>query len=257
MYWRFLVVLATAIVAWWLSGYDTNLTAEDEAADRMRRIRRCGITVLLAGVGSLGGVLFIFTVVTMAIIWAGCLSELFAGGFHRLIDGSEHCHFDPRKLKQELDQLAALAKQGRNEEALQLCAELMQSGGVSPVALEAMRFRLYEDMFADERLLSLPPLAEAQQLCGKNQYLEAEARLKLLLNREPQNLPAAICLMRLYARTLKRPDKAYGWLRALEQQPGLPPGFIDYVRLRLDDWLAPSSPEAEGEGIEALLVRKA
>jgi len=257
MYWKFLIVLAVAIATWWLSGYDTSLTAEDEAADRMRRSIRCGITVLLTGIGLFGGVVFIFTSVTLAIIWAGCLSELCARGFHRLIDHSDHSHFDPTKLKQESDRLAALARQGRHEEAIQLCTELIRSGGASPVALEAMRFRLYSDMFAEEQLLSLPALAEANQLCDKLQYSEAEARLKLMLNRNPQSLPAGIFLMQLYAQKLKRPDKAHGWLRTLERQPGLPPGFTDYVRQRLEAWLAPVLPEADGEGIESLLAPKA
>jgi hypothetical protein len=256
MIWKLLTVLAGASVAWWLSGYDANLTAEDKVADRKRRLKRCGITLLLAGLGWLGGVVFIFVLLTLAIVWAPCLSELLARAFHRLIDFSDASHFDPEKLTNDLDRLAGLAKQDRNGEALQLCGELMQSGGTSPAALEAMRFRLYDRMFTDERLRCSPMIAEACQLWEKKEYGEAELQLKQLLELEPFNLPAAVLLMRIYAQALKRPDKAYGWLQALEKQSAFPPGFVAYVREHLEKWLAPAAPEAKDAGIESFLVRK-
>ena len=43
-----LIVLAFATsVSWWLSGYDSRVTGENETQDRLRRGIRCGVTLLL------------------------------------------------------------------------------------------------------------------------------------------------------------------------------------------------------------------
>ena len=123
-----LIVLAiTSVLAWWLSGYDTRVTGEDNAADFRRRALRCGATLVLVALGFAGGFFFIGVTVLIAVVWAGCLSEIGARGFHSLLDSHDTTEFDPGKLTADLDRLAALVQQGRNEEAIRLCSTLLET----------------------------------------------------------------------------------------------------------------------------------
>jgi hypothetical protein len=76
------ILAGTAALSWWLSGYDTMVTGQDRAADFRRRAIRCGATLLLMAAGLANRWIFIAVVVPIAVIWAGCLSELFTRGFH-------------------------------------------------------------------------------------------------------------------------------------------------------------------------------
>ncbi len=261
-----IILAVTAVVAWWLSGYDTRVTGENQAADLKRRAVRCGVTLLVValgvgaawGGGRFGGFVFLATVVPLALIWAGCVGEMFARGFYHLIDSPDPTEFDPKKLSGELDALAVLVKQGRNEEAIGLCTELLKSGEASGLAMEAMLFRLYDELFDNERILRSPSLAEAQRWCEQGNGVGAEPQLKELLKREPGNLPAAIMLMRIYARNFRRPDKACTLLTTFEDRFGVLPGFMGYARRRIDGWLSVVPLQKKSaEGVESLLVEKA
>jgi len=260
-----IILAATSIVAWWLSGYDAAVTGENKRSDFKRRAWRCGVTLVLmyavagtaSGAGSFGGFIFIATTLPLAIIWAGCLSEVFARAFHHLVDSEDSREFDPRKLTGELDRIAGLVRQGRNEEAINLCTKLLKSGEASSLAMEAMLFRLYHEIFTDERIEAAPPLAEAHQLCEEGHCVEAESRLSLLLKQEPGNLAAAMMLMRIYAQYLQRPGKAYALLETFEHRSAIPPGFVDYARQRIGEWVDPAAlEEKSAEGIESLLIAR-
>ncbi len=258
-----ITLAVTALLSWWLSGYDNHLSGEHKAADLRRRIVRCVVTLLLValavgaglGEGQVGGFIFIALVVPLAVIWTGCLSEFFAQAFHSLIDSPGDRPFDPKKLTADLDQVAGLCAQGRNDEAIKLCTALVKAGDASSLAMEAMLFRLYEQIFAEDRLLLSPPLAEANRLSQEGQLAEAESRLNLLVKQEPANLAAIMMLVRVYAGDSHHPHKAYDLLRAIERRSGMPPFFIAYARRCVGQWLSPPAGEEKStEGIESLLV---
>lgn len=259
-----LVDSVTALTAWWLSSYDSQLTGDNAQADYMRRFIRCAITLVLMTLGvsacidggKFGGFVFLALVVPMALIWVGCASELLARGFHGLVDSSGGSDFDPNKLTNDLDRLAALFEQGRNEEAIELSKRLITDGEASSLAMETMLFRLYDRVFSEERLMVYPALAEAHNLVEHGRVAEAEARLNLLLKQEPDNMAAAVMLLRLNCREERYPDKPLGLLADLESRARLAPFFGSYLRQRVREWLnARSGQENSAEGIESLLVQ--
>src|SRR5258708_7329575 len=120
---------------WWLSGFDSKLIGDRGRNDIIRRSIRCGITVFLLTVllllpAALGALPILFAIGGMlAIVWAGCLTELFSQGFHHLAGfaGSTR-EFDPHKSTRDMDALAALIRDGRHGEAVQLYETLKASG---------------------------------------------------------------------------------------------------------------------------------
>jgi tetratricopeptide (TPR) repeat protein len=263
-YLTFCIVLTvTAALAWWLSGYDTGLTGDDRTADFVRRSIRCGLTVLMVAAGGagllqggvVGGWLYLVVTLLLGISWAGCLSELFAGGFHRLVDAEDKREFDPKQTTRDLDRLAGLVRSNRNDEAIALCEQLKESGEASALAIETVLFQLYHRMFDTEHSLDSPPLAEAQKLRWQRRFAEAEAKLESLLKQEPENVAAALMLLRIYAQDLLRPDKADAMLQTFGQRPHVPPAFIEYARRCLAEWsgIVPAKAKT-AEGIESLLV---
>jgi tetratricopeptide (TPR) repeat protein len=259
------VLAATLAASWWLSGYDSRLSGQekDRRADFIRRAVRCGATLLLAGFGTHGllyggmggGMKYIMIVVPIAVIWAGCLSELFARGFHQLIDPEDKREFDPKQTSRELARLADLVQNGREREAIELCRQLNESADASALAVEAVLLQLYDRMFAGDRLRAAPALAEALRLRGRQMFDEAESALNLLLKQEPDNLAAAVLLMQVCAQDLFRPDKAKALLEIIRQQSRTPPLFVEYARHCIDEWSgAVPRREKTAEGIESLLV---
>ena len=256
----FAILTATAALAWWLSGFDSALTGQDETADFKRRAVRVGITMLLMAVGAsslLNGVgwLFVAIVLPLGIIWAGCLSEVFSGGLHRLIDSPDDREFNPKQLSRDLDKLAVLVQQGQNEEAIELCHRLMESGEASALAMETMLFQLCRQTFDGDWIPTSPPLAEAHRLREQGRFPEAESRLNLLLKQEPGNLAAMLMLMRLYAGDLRRPGQTGALLQTVGRQPQVPQAFIQYARRSIDEWNGRVPPKEKiAGGIESLLV---
>ena len=139
---RFVVLALVVLAFWWLSGYDAKVTGEDKRQDLIRRAARCGITLLLAGfLLALPGALPVMPMLLviggmLALIWAGCIAELFARWFHHLVDPADEREFDPDQGLRELDRIASLVKSGRREEAVQLSQKLRESGEVSVLVLE-------------------------------------------------------------------------------------------------------------------------
>src|ERR1700690_2638001 len=102
-----LAVLGLATVAsWWLSGHDSKLTGENEKEDFIRRSIRCGITLILVEAAFCGlwrywryddrsaGFLYIMTVLPLAFVWVGCISEALAHVFHWLVDPQDDREYD-------------------------------------------------------------------------------------------------------------------------------------------------------------------
>jgi tetratricopeptide (TPR) repeat protein len=260
------ILLATAMLAWWISGYDPKLTGENQGKDILGRLLRCGFTLFLMAAGlaataldpSFGGVVTIIIAIPMVILWLNCLGEAFAQAFHSLIDAPpDSPSSNPNKLTADLDQLAVLSNRGQTTEALQLCAELLKKGEASRLATETMCFHLYSQMFANESLLSSPSLSPIYELCESGRFTEAESHLTQMLDRDPENLLVAFLLIRLYARDLQEPEKARALIQSLERRPNPPPMFSGYAEYQIEQWLGSSSGEVKSDdGIESLLVRR-
>jgi hypothetical protein len=253
------VVLAfAAFAAWWLSGYDTKVTGENETEDRIRRGIRCGITLLLVEVAfwclwqywryddRACGMAYLASALPLSIIWCGCISELFARVFHWLIDPEDDREFDPKKGLREMDVIAGLIRNDRKGEAIRLCQMLKQTGDVS---LPVLEMTLEYLGVPQENVRKPKPLIEADRLRSQGRFQEAELILNLLLAENPRNLEAAMMLMRLYAQDLRRPDKAGEVLRVLEQQPHIAAAYFEFAHRSIGEW---SQTKPQPEEVAAL-----
>jgi len=258
-----LTVLAlTALAAWWLSGYDTKVTGADKKADGIRRAGRCGITLILVEVFfRLPGVLQVLPIVLLigglfALVWCGCVVEMFARWFHHLIDPADHREFDSRQQLRDLDRVAGLIQNGRKEEAIQMCRALQESGEVSILTLEAMLERLG---IKPDQVQFPRPLAEASRLRLQQRFGEAEAVLAALLAKNPTDVAAAMMLMRLYAEELHQPEKARLVLASLEKQPHTPADHVEFARRSIAEWSrgkpGPEAVAPQPESLEDLIAR--
>ena len=237
---------------WWLSGYDAKVTGGNKRQDYIRRAVRCGITLLLVGMlsglpGALQVLPMLFLIGGMlALIWAGCIAELFARWFHHLVDPDDKREFDPNQGLRDLDMIASLVKNGRREEAVQLSRRLRESGDVSVLALETMLEHLG---IKQESVQKPKPLTEAYHLRMQGRFQEAESILKLLLAEDSRNVDAAMMLMRVYAQDLHHPHQAVKILEELEKQPHVSPAHIEFARRSIDEW---SQAKPEPEKVDAL-----
>jgi tetratricopeptide (TPR) repeat protein len=254
-----IVVLALATPgSWWLSGYDAKLTGNNERRDFMRRAIRCGITLLLVELAfwslwrcwryddRASGMAYLIFTLPLVLLWVHCLGELCGHTFHRLIDPEDHREFDPHKSRRDLDMLAGLVRNGRKEEAIQLCQMLKESGDVSVLTLNTMLEHLG---VKPDDVPKSRPLTEAHQLRSQGKLSEAEAKLNSLLVENPANVDAALMLMRLYAEDLHRSDKAGEVLRSLEQQPHIAPAHIEFARRSINEWCHPPAKEVVAEAL--------
>lgn len=258
------ILLVTAVLSWWISGYDPKLTGENNGEDLVRRGIRCGLTLILMAGGlvetmsnpNFAGFTAIAIAGPMIFLWVNCLGEALADTFHKLIDNPSYSSdSDPKKTAADLDRLAKLANQGRTDEALELCAELLKKDEGSRLAIETMCFRLYSEMFDKKSIRSNRSLAPIRLLCENGQFAEAESRLTQLVNEERENLPAVYLLIGLYVQELQQPEKAGALILSLEKRSKLPPMFAAYANERIREWLS-FSEEKTDEGIESLLASR-
>ena len=258
-----LVVLAfVGLAFWWLSGYDAKVTGGDKMQDFIRRAARCGITLPLVGLLFVlpGTVLVVRMLLVigwmLALVWAGCVAELFARGFHHLVDPADDQEIDPDKGLRDLDLIASLVKNGRREEAVQLSRKLRESGDVSVLVLETRLEHL------GIKLESVPkprPLTDAYHLRMQGRFQEAESILKPLLAEDPRNVDAAMMLMRIYAQDLHHPQKAMEILETLAKQPHVSPAHIEFAYRSIGEWSQgkpqPETVDVPPESIDEMLVQ--
>jgi tetratricopeptide (TPR) repeat protein len=255
-----IVALALAIfILWWLSGFDAQVTGENKKADLFRRLARCGLTLILATIlfGAPSVLAIIIIPASLGVLWCGCIAELLARGFRKLIDPEDERAFDPAKSLRELDTIAGLIKNGRREEAIQLCEALKETGDVSILTLE-MTLELLG--VRQENVRKPKPLVEAYRLRLQGKFNEAEIILNSLLFENPANVDAAMMLMRLYAQDLRRSDKAVEILRSLEKQPYVSADYVGFARRSIAEWANPkrekTAVEPMPESIDELLAQK-
>jgi len=176
---------------------------------------------------------YIASALPLSFIWCGCISELFARGFHRMIDPEDDREFDPKKGLREMDVIGDLMRSGQKDKAIQLCQMLKQTGDVNPSVV----VMVLEHLGVPQQSVRIPrPLIEADRLRSQGRFQEAELILNSLLAQNPRNLDAAMMLMRLYAQDQHRPEKAGEVLRALEQQPHMPSAHLDFARRSIGEW---------------------
>lgn len=262
----FLLILAAfaAWAMWWLSGFDAKVTGEDKQHDFKRRLLRCLATAFLmaiffgpsaVGIGYAFVPLILIVPPLLGVIWASCLAELFARGFHRLIDSDDRREFDLNAHAHAAGQVAELLKRGRREDAAKLVEEMKKAGDASVQVLETMLARagVEREDFKKPR-----PLVEASRLRAKGRFSEAETALLPLLAENPANVDAALMLIRLYAQDLRRCDKAAETLRWLQTQPHVPPAAVEYAILSLKEWSEEKPKPAEAaalpESVDELLA---
>ena len=64
-------------------------------------------------------------------------------------------------------------------------------------------------------------------------------------------------LMRLHARNLRNPDRAFALLQEFEHGQAVPPGFVEYACHRIRGWADPASERKKSvDGIESVLVER-
>ena len=145
-----IMVAFASLTLWWLSGFDPKVTCENPQKDYLRRTGRCLATVILlwiffdpnaVRVGYAFIPLILIIPPSLGLLWCGCLAALFSRGCHRLIDHPDDREFDPNQSARDLDMVASLLKNGRHEEAVQLCEELKKSGDANILVLETMLAR--------------------------------------------------------------------------------------------------------------------
>jgi hypothetical protein len=240
-----ILLLVTALLSWWLSGFDKRVTGEFPKNDIIIRSIRCGLTLLLVEYAFLNlahwalsrdlgaGITYLACCVPLVFLWAGCLGECFAHGFTQLLDPMDRVGADAGETQRDLDRVAALASANRTAEAVELCRELKQSGRASGLAMDAMLERLGA---GEQRAVKSRPMAEIRGLRASGQFQEAEASLKSLLEANPADLTAALLLMQVYALDLHRPDQAAQVLNHVKEQPCTPSAFIEFARRSLVEW---------------------
>jgi len=251
------VLLLVALIAWWLSWYDPKVMGVNDRKDLVRRGLRCGVTLLLAEAAMWSlwqftffenrkdGEIYLAVVLALAVLWGGCVTALLSRAFKWLVKPEDELGFEIDRSLRDLDRLARLVHNNQRKEAIQLCLKLKKSGSASVLALET----ILEHLGIEQNYVRpLDPLVEASHLRRDGKYGRAEALLKSQLSRNPDNVDAAMMLIRLYAQDLRYPDKAQKVLRALEKRPHVPRGHTDFARRSIQEW-SRGTPEPEPEPV--------
>jgi tetratricopeptide (TPR) repeat protein len=244
------IIVAVLIAgAWWLSGYDSQVTGENKMEDFIRRAIRCAITLLLVCLATLNSYFAIFIFVVLAVLWARCLAEFFTRRIQNIVDPHDDRKFDPQEVERDLDLLAQLVRQGRNTEVLDLCKKIEESGEASHLAIEATLHRLYQETV--DSIDTSPFLRDVRQLNEQGKFAEAESRLKQMIAAQPTNWAATLLLMRVYVKGLEQPIKALAYLQSDDKQPHLPVAFRDYARRSIARWAEEAANHQGGEPRDA------
>ena len=255
-----IVVLATA-GAWWLSGYDPRLSGQDTPADQRRRFIRTALSVLLVVLICLlpmeqtSWIAAVFLSFLLAAVWISPATEFLAHMFHKMIGmGATNRPHDPTESLRNADAMAALLREGRNDEALQMYENLKASNDANIMVIETL---LHRANIPYQRNKRPQPLLDARNLRQKGQFTDAEIILKMVLEERPDNMDAAMMLLRLYVHDLRDRNKAVEVLRKLIHQPHVPAANIEYAQRLIHEFNEEKvAPELEPlpETVEGLLA---
>ena len=256
-------ILLLALVtygAWWLSAYDAKLSGDDTPADRRRRLVRTVLTLLLSLSILLlplarGSLVVVYAIsIVLAALWIGPGTEFGAHVFHKMLgmSASNRPH-DPRESVRNADALAAMIREGRNEESVQFYENLRLAGADNLVVLETL---LDRGQIPYRKEFRPRPLLDAQRLRKQGKFIEAESILKLLLQEQPANLDGAMLLLRLYVHDLRDREKAAGIVQHLMHQP-TPAANLEFAQRLLHEFdHPPEKAEADAlpDTVEGLLA---
>lgn len=256
----FIALTAVGAFVWWLTGRDKSYGGESKQGRYFTRMLRTLTVVVLAWLMSVGGVVvLLFAPLALALVLRSSVSEIFAGGFLRLLDPA---FYDGRELglkrsQRHRDNIAYLIHHGKREEAIKLCEELKHSGELDETTLaDTLEFLdVKQNRAALER-----PLNQAARLRGEGRFSEAEPLLRSLLAKNPADTGAALLLMRLYAVDLRQPSRSAEVLRVWETQKHVEPAQIEFARRSLDEWSRPKRVKAATspvpESVDELLAQR-
>ena len=241
---------------WWLTGIDKTWDGQSKRGRHFTRALRTIAVVFLffillqaaeGGGGAETVPLLLIIPVGIALILRSSLSEVFAGGFLRLVDPSLHDtrEIDPKCAQRHRDNIAYLIHHGKRDEAVKLCEELKQNGELDEVTLaHTLEFLGVKQDFGKVT----DPLHEAGRLRAQGQFTQAEAFLKARLLKHPADSGAALMLMRVYAEDLRQPEAAAKVLAMLEKNPHTPADHLVFARRSLAGWNRPK-PKAPAEAV--------
>ena len=231
------VLTIVALLVWWLTGHDKNVSGESKRDRHLSRaVRSVAVVFLVALLLWFPGVLtLLIAPISIALVLRSSISEIFTHGLLGFLDPSLHDsrEIDLKQGQRYQDAIAHLIHTGRKEEAVKLCEELKKSGELDEAMLaDALEFLgVKQERAALER-----PLNHAARLRAEGKISEAEALLKSLLAKNPADTGAALLLLRLYAGDLRQPSRAAEVLRTLEKQPHVERAQIEFARRSLDEW---------------------
>jgi tetratricopeptide (TPR) repeat protein len=250
-----IVLVASTVVFWWLSGFDPHLSGDRGFPDLTRRGARCGISLAIVEGCFLflwryvkeknadAGYIYLLIAMPLALLWCDCLSQLGAHWFKALIDPEDPEQFQPDKELRLLEKIAELIRSGKKEQAIQLCKTLKASGEVSTAALDMTLEHLG---LPQNNGIMVKPLAAAHRLRRQGKFKEAAAMLNVLLAKNPRDVDAAMPLMRIYAQDLRQPDQARKILKALEKQPHVAAAHVEFARRSIEEWSRPQPVKLNG-----------
>ena len=254
-----ILVTLAGLTMWWLSGYDARVMGENKKADLIRRGIRCGLTILLLAI--LVSLPYSIASAPPTFLIAGLMTIIWAGSSRNWVRALSTVSLTP-KTNANLTHTKALAYWIR----LRACSK---AGGMRKPRSCARRSknpatpafscwkRCWRARASGGDFKKSKPLAVAHQLRSEGKFTEAETILQTLLAENPSNVDAALMLMRLYVRDLRRSDKAAEVLRSLEKQPHIPSAHIEYARRSIQAWgQRKSAPVSEvlPESVDGLLA---
>jgi tetratricopeptide (TPR) repeat protein len=261
-----MALVATGV--WWLTGVDKTAGGESKQTHYVSRLIRCVAILCLVGVclwlleernlGLAAIPLLMILSGALALLLRSSFAEVLTHGFLRLVDPNLHDDrpLDFGKSRRYMDTIAHLIQNGRRTEAIKLCEELKTSGEVNLATLEMT----LEFLGVKPERTQLPkPLAEADRLRAQGKFADAEKLLNALLKKDPEDLAAAMMLVRLYAQDLRQPGRAHEILRRLEKQPHVLAAHVEFARRSIEEWSRPKPepmvPAAPTESIDELLAQ--
>jgi len=261
---RFIVLLIMAALIWWLTGLDKGWDGHSKRSHHFTRaLRTLGVVfcVWLMQVG--GPIMLLSAPLTIALLLRSSISEIFSGGFMRMIDPASYDkrELDLKRSQRHRDNLAWLIHHGKREQAIKLCEELRKSGELDEATLAStLEFLGVQQDWTKHT----SPLNRAQQLRSAGKFPEAEQALKSMLQKNPADEGAVMVLIRLYAQDLRQPSRAQEVLRNFERQPAASRAHVEFARRSIEEWsrgktppVAPALAHPLPETVEAMIAVRA
>ncbi|MEI8291553.1 MAG: hypothetical protein WCH99_18950 [Verrucomicrobiota bacterium] len=189
--------------------------------------------------GHLGVLYMIVGLFLLPLPFIDAITAVVTKAFMSWLDSSDDDYEEPYTEAEEIDELTRLLKEGKQEEALKHCHGLNKPGGINPRTLETI-FIFHGTPESAEILL---PLTKAKEMRSQQNFLAAEDLLKKKLARRPDDVEAALLLMRIYAEDLHSPDAAKKILKQFCKRNPVKRDFIAGAEASIAAWSRPKPKE--------------